>query len=196
MDGIEKGLDGVAGGSTVLVGIPPTDGMGADPSRGIGENDTLLMYAEIHDVSIPLERAEGEAVEPADGLPTVELAEDGAPTITVPDTEPPTELVAQTLIKGSGPAIKDGQALAVHYAGAIWDSGEVFGSTWESGTPATLTYPDDVIDGWAEGLAGQTVGSQVLLVIPPDKAYPEGTPDGAIKAGDTIVFVVDILSAR
>jgi peptidylprolyl isomerase len=44
-------------------------------------------------------------------------------------------------------------------------------------------------------LVGQPVGSQVLLVVPPDKGYPEGSPDGSIKPGDTLVFVVDILDA-
>ena len=34
MAGVYKGLDGVPAGSRVLVGIPPTDGLGADPSAG------------------------------------------------------------------------------------------------------------------------------------------------------------------
>ena len=50
--------------------------------------------------------------------------------------------------------------------------------------------------GWDEGLVGQTVGSQVLLVVPPDKGYgTTGSSDGAIKGTDTLVFVVDILDA-
>ena len=196
MDGVEKGLEGVPAGSTVLVGIPPTDGLGADPSQGVTETDSLLLYAEIHEVRTPLARAEGEPVEPVDGLPTVELADDGAPTITVPDTDPPAELVAQPLIEGDGAEVEAGQSITVHYTGVTWEGGEVFDSSWEIGTPATFDIgTGDVIPGWDEGLVGQTVGSQVLLVVPPDKGYPEGSPDGSIKAGDTIVFVVDILDA-
>lgn len=53
-----------------------------------------------------------------------------------------------------------------------------------------------VIKGWDTGLVGQTVGSRVLLVIPPAGGYGSA---GASKAGvngtDTLVFVVDILAA-
>ncbi len=35
----------------------------------------------------------------------------------------------------------------------------------------------------------------MLLVIPPDKGYPQGSPDGSIKGTDTLVFVIDILDA-
>ncbi len=53
-----------------------------------------------------------------------------------------------------------------------------------------------VIAGWDEGLVGQTVGSQVLLVVPPDKGYgTAGNTDAGIKGTDTLVFVVDILDA-
>ncbi len=51
-----------------------------------------------------------------------------------------------------------------------------------------------VITGWDTGLVGQTVGSQVLLVVPPDQGYGASGTTG-IKGTDTIVFVVDILDA-
>jgi peptidylprolyl isomerase len=196
MAGIYKGLLGVPAGSRVLVGIPPTDGLGEDPSQGVLENDTLLFFAEVIDVRTPLARAEGEAVEPVAGQPTVELAEDGAPTITLPDAEPPTKLIVQPLIEGTGAEVEAGQTITVHYTGVLWDDGTVFDSSWERGTPATFEIGTGaVIPGWDEGLVGQTVGSQILLVVPPAKGYPEGSPDGSIKPDDTIVFVVDILDA-
>jgi len=49
-----------------------------------------------------------------------------------------------------------------------------------------------VIAGWDSGLVEQPVGSQVLLVVPPQMAYG-GTEDEL--AAETLVFVVDILSA-
>ena len=192
--GIYDGLNGVPTGSRVLVGIAPGDGPGADPAQGIEENDTLLFVADVHEVRTPLTRAEGEPVEPEPGLPTVELAEDGAPTITVPDAEPPADLIVQPLIEGDGAVVEAGQTITVHYTGVIWDTGEVFDSSWESGSPATFEIgTGKVIPGWDEGLVGQTVGSQILLVIPPAKGYPEG--QGSIKPTDTLVFVVDILDA-
>jgi peptidylprolyl isomerase len=196
MAGIYDGLNGVPTGSRVLVAISPTDRLGAEDTEGVLASDTLLFVADVHDVRVPLARAEGEAVEPAAGLPTVELADDGAPTITVPDADPPAELVVQPLIEGDGAVVEAGQTITVHYTGVIWDTGAVFDSSWERGAPSTFQIgAGAVIPGWDEGLVGQTVGSQILLVIPPAKGYPEGSPDGSIKGTDTIVFVVDILAA-
>lgn len=50
LPGIYKGLDGVTAGSRVLVGIAPADGLGADPTAGVRDTDTLLFFAEIIDV--------------------------------------------------------------------------------------------------------------------------------------------------
>jgi peptidylprolyl isomerase len=52
------------------------------------------------------------------------------------------------------------------------------------------------VAGFGQALVGQTVGSQVLVVIPPALGYGPsgGTPDGSIGATDTIVFVIDILA--
>jgi len=194
--GLYQGLDGVTGGSRVLVGIAPADGAGADPANDVLETDSLLFFADVQDVRVPLQRAEGTAVTPPAGLPTVVLGDDGAPTISVPDGDPPGEVVAQPLIEGTGTVVEAGQTITVHYMGALWADGSVFDSSWEGGTPATFAIgTGEVIAGWDEGLVGRTVGSQVLLVVPPAKGYPEGTPDGSISATDTLVFVVDILDA-
>ena len=52
-----------------------------------------------------------------------------------------------------------------------------------------------VVPGFAQALEGQTVGSQILAVIPPELGYGEAGNEGAgIKGTDTLVFVVDILA--
>ncbi len=51
----------------------------------------------------------------------------------------------------------------------------------------------EVIEGWEQGLLEQSVGSQVLLVVPPDLAYGATTNP---LAGETLVYVVDILDAQ
>jgi peptidylprolyl isomerase len=192
-----KRLIGTPTGSRVLVAIAPKDGLakaasGSDPT--IQKDDTLLF---LFDVRQSLKRAAGAAVAPVAGLPTVKLAKDGAPTITMPKSDPPTNLVAQPLIKGNGPVVTAGQKINVQYTGAVWRDGKVFDSSWKRGE--SITFPigtGDVIAGWDEGLVGQTVGSQVLLVVPPDKGYgADGRPQGGIKGTDTMVFVVDILGA-
>ena len=52
-----------------------------------------------------------------------------------------------------------------------------------------------VIAGWNQGLAGQRVGSRVLLVVPPRLGYGKAGNPPAITGKDTLVFVVDILAA-
>jgi peptidylprolyl isomerase len=55
-----------------------------------------------------------------------------------------------------------------------------------------------VIQGWSNGLPGVRVGSRVMLVIPPALAYGPtgGQASAGIKKNDTLVFVIDILSAH
>lgn len=139
-------------------------------------------------------RAEGTAVEPEAGLPTVELADDGQPTVTIPaDYEEPTELVVAPLIEGDGAEVTKDQTVTVQYAGCLLD-GTSFDSSWSRGTPTSFPL-NGVIPGWTNGIAGQKVGSQVLLVVPADQGYGE-QENGAIPANSTLVFVVDILEAK
>ncbi len=87
----------------------------------------------------------------------------------------------------------------VQYVGAIWRNGYVFDSSWKRSQPFGFTIgasPSQVILGWDKGLVGQTVGSRVMLVIPPADGYGKtGSPQAKIKGTDTLVFVVDILGA-
>jgi peptidylprolyl isomerase len=200
LGGVHTALDGVKVGSRVLVAIAPEDAFGpdgGDPESGVEADDTLLFLLDLLEVRTPLARAEGKEVDPVEGQPTVELDADGAPTITVPDTDPPTELVAQPLIEGEGDVVESGQTITVHYTGVLWDTGEVFDSSWESGTPVSFPIgTGGVIPGWDKGLVGQPIGSQVLLVIPPADGYGDQGSGDTIPPGATLVFVVDILDAH
>ncbi|MDR1152091.1 MAG: FKBP-type peptidyl-prolyl cis-trans isomerase [Bifidobacteriaceae bacterium] len=141
-------------------------------------------------------RASGEAVAPAAGLPVVTLADDGTPSIEVPaGTEPPAELTAQTLIKGGGADVAEGAQVSVQYAGWLWDGTE-FDSSWgRGGAPLDARLASgELIEGWVQGLVGQTVGSQVMLIIPPALGYGEADM-GTIPPNSTLIFVVDILDA-
>ncbi|MFE6236375.1 FKBP-type peptidyl-prolyl cis-trans isomerase [Cellulosimicrobium sp. NPDC057862] len=138
------------------------------------------------------DRAEGEAVTPAEGLPVVTLDDTGKPSIEIPEGyTAPTELVVQPLIKGTGPEVTEDQTVIAHYTGWKLD-GEQFDSSWDRGEPSTFPL-SGVVAGWTQGLSGQTVGSQVLLVIPPSLGY--GASEGHELQNETLVFVVDILAA-
>jgi len=201
--GLVRGLIDVPVGSRVLITIAPQDAFqaqGGIPDAGIEADDTIIFVVDVLDATTPaapLDRAEGAAVDPVDGLPTVELDDTGKPTITLPEGDPPTELVAQVLIEGDGPEVESGQTITAHYTGLIWRTGEEFDSSWDRGEPSEFPVGvGGVIAGWDEGLVGQTVGSQILLVIPPDQGYgADGNPRIDVNGTDTLVFVVDILAA-
>ncbi len=176
-------------GVRILVAVP-----GAEATEVSDAYPSMVMVLEVLDaVDVPT-RAEGEPVEPPDGLPVVTLAEDGEPSIEIPeDIVEPDELVVQTLIKGDGPVVETGQYVNLHYNGWLWD-GTLFDSSWQSGSPFSAPIgQSQLIAGWDQGLVGQTVGSQVLLVIPPELGYGA---DGynEIPPDSTLVFVVDLLS--
>src|SRR5262249_57552685 len=103
------------------------------------------------------------------------------------------------LIRGRGRRGAAGNTVVVQYVGAIWRNGYQFDSSWKRSQPFGFTIgasPSQVIKGWDQGLAGQTVGSRVMLVIPPAYGYGKtGSPQAHIKGTDTLVFVVDILGA-
>lgn len=198
--GMVDGLSGVTVGSRVLIAIPPKDGYGTTgaPDAGIGPTDTLLFVIDVKSASTVLKRAAGTAVKAKAGLPKVTLeAKTGKPTITVPKGKAPTSLVVQPLINGTGAKVVKGQTITVHYTGVIWPGGKAFDSSWTKDSPASFPIGiGKVITGWDQGLVGKKVGSQILLVIPPDKGYGvTGKPEAGIKGTDTLVFVVDILDA-
>ncbi|MDN3311468.1 FKBP-type peptidyl-prolyl cis-trans isomerase [Microbacterium oryzae] len=138
----------------------------------------------------------GEEQEPTAGLPTVELAEDGAPTITIPEgAEAPETTELSTLKAGDGATVDEGDAVLVQYTGVKLSDGSVFDSSWESGTPAQF-QTTGVVEGFKKALEGQKVGSQVLAVIPPVEGYGEGEINDTDLVGETLVFVVDILATQ
>jgi peptidylprolyl isomerase len=186
-------------GGRVVVAIAPKDGLAKRlKSKNVKQTDTLLFVIDAKTVRTPLPKATGDAVAPVAGLPTVVLAAGGKPTITIPQgVTAPTTLVSQVLIKGTGPVVAAGQTITVHYTGVIWGTGKQFDSSWDRGQTVDFVIgKGSVIAGWDEGLVGQTVGSQVLLVVPPDKGYgTAGQTSAGISGTDTLVFVVDILDA-
>ena len=50
------------------------------------------------------------------------------------------------------------------------------------------------MQGFTDAVVGETVGSQVIAVLPPSVAYGEGEINDADLTGQTLVFVIDILA--
>ena len=189
--GFSKGLAGQHKGSRVLVAMPGQDGydpMGGNPQAGIEVGDTLIFVVDLVDVQ--LAGPEGSAVPPKAGLPTV-TDKGGKPEITIPESAPPTSLEVQPLIKGKGKKIGANDTITFNYLWVRWSDGKVLEESY-SGKPANAPL-SGLLPGMVKGLEGQTVGSRVLLVIPPADGYPDGNATPSIKPGETLVMVVDLL---
>ncbi|WP_240644209.1 FKBP-type peptidyl-prolyl cis-trans isomerase [Antribacter gilvus] len=173
-----EALDGVRVGARLLV-IDEADGV------------PVLLVVDV----LPT-RAAGTEVQSPEGLPRVTRHQDGEPQISVPwETEPPQELVALPLVRGTGAQVEAGQIVTVEFTAVAWSTGEIFETTWEPGEPpqSSMVGIGQLVEGWDQGLLEKTVGSQVLLVVPPNLGFAD---TASPLAGETLVYVVDILDSH
>ena len=202
LPGLESALVGKKVGSRILAVIPPAQGYGTSGNSqlGITGSTTLVFVIDVLKSYSDTAGATGATESSGGGtLPTVSAKAGTAPTLTFPSSSPPTALVTKTLVKGSGPKVVKGEYVIAQYTGYIWRTKKVFGSSWSSGSPFGFVIgasPEQVIPGWDKGLEGQTVGSRVMLSIPPAEGYGSaGASQAGITGKDTLVFVVDIIDA-
>jgi peptidylprolyl isomerase len=119
------------------------------------------------------------------------------PEIDFPDGPPPSDLEVTDLTEGSGPEATAGSTVSVHYVGVAHSTGEEFDASYNRGAPLDFRLGvGQVISGWDQGVQGMKVGGRRKLVIPPDLAYGDRGAGGAIKPGETLIFVVDLLAVR
>jgi peptidylprolyl isomerase len=175
-------------------------GEGGRPDIGIGNKDAVLAIVDImgrSETVPPLDGPQGEEKKPAAWAPEV-VEKDGVVTgLDFSTAHKPTgKLIATTLVKGDGAKVKAGQTLTVDYLGQVYNADKPFDESY-SGDPAEFPIGvGQVISGWDERLVGRTVGSRVILEIPPEDGYGEqGNEQAGIKGTDTLFFVVDILGA-
>jgi FKBP-type peptidyl-prolyl cis-trans isomerase len=201
LPGLSKALIGQKVGSRVLAVIPPAEAFGTTGNSeiGVGAKDTVIFVVDMlktfdNTVGVP-----GKQTSNGGGtLPTVVAGAAGkTPTITIPKTAAPKALEVKDLIKGTGAKVTKGQFIVVQYTGMNWRTKKIFDSSWSRSEPwGTPIGEGQVISGWDKGLVGQTVGSRVLLVIPPADGYGKtGSSAAGIKATDDLVFVIDIIAA-
>lgn len=166
-------------GSRVVATAPSTD-------------STPAVVYVLDVLSVVPTAAWGDPQPPAAGFPTVELADDGEPTVTVSGGDAPATTQVEVLKKGPGATVASGDTVLVQYTGVLLSDGTVFDSSWQKGGVPVSFTTTGVVTGFAKALEGQTVGSQVLAVIPPAEGYGD-TEQNGIPANSTLVFVVDIL---
>ncbi|GAA5197628.1 FKBP-type peptidyl-prolyl cis-trans isomerase [Microbacterium jejuense] len=189
--GFDTALHCATAGSRIAVALSPDD-MAADVATSFGLKDDDSVVAVLDIRKVYLASATGALqFNSGFGLPSVVRAPGGRPGITIPSGTPaPEDLVIQTLIKGDGDEVTGDEPVRVHYTGVVWGADESFDSTWD-GQAASVTL-DSVVPGFADAIKGQTVGSQVMVVIPPELGYKD-QEKASIPANSTLVFVIDIL---
>jgi peptidylprolyl isomerase len=125
------------------------------------------------------------------------VAELQKPEIDFPDGEPPIELIIVDEIVGDGTVATPGRTVRAHYVGVAFSSGEEFDSSWSRGDPLSFKLGvGQVIAGWDQGIEGMQVGGRRKLTIPAHLAYGDRGAGGAIKPGETLIFVVDLVEVR
>jgi peptidylprolyl isomerase len=122
------------------------------------------------------------------------------PTLTVPNTPAPSKLTTDVLTQGSGPAVKVGQTIVVNYLGQTWAPKDgkpnVFDNSYDRGQVAGFPIGvQGLIAGWNKTLPGQKAGTRLLLTIPPADGYGTAKNESQPLAGETLLFVVDVIAS-
>ncbi len=139
------------------------------------------------------------------GFPSVVTSGSGVPGITLDLQEPPTTLKYEVVRRGSGAKLKAGQSVLLQVQGIEWSDPApttTFDSTWTpESSPRVYTLKADVANtagysldpGSVKALTGQTVGSQIEVVVPAKYGYPSGKAPSGYPTKSTLIFVYDIL---
>ena len=98
--------------------------------------------------------------------------------------------------KGTGPQLKAGDTVILHYTGLL-TNGTKFDSSRDSNEPLAFKLgAGQVIKGYDEGVAKLSVGDQAILVIPSNIAYGAKGAGGVIPPNSTLIFVVEIVDVK
>ncbi len=108
----------------------------------------------------------------------------------------PRVTTIEDLKVGTGPAVKAGDLVMVHYVGRL-AGGKAFDSSKDRGQPFEVGVGRGmVIKGWDVGLVGMQVGGVRRLVVPPEEAYgTKGVPP-VIPPSSTLFFEVELIAIK
>ncbi len=192
-----EGVEGQRIGSRVALAASAETAFGpqGNTSLNIGNKDTVLTIIDI--ISGIEDDTDGKELKAPAWAPGLE-GDDEAPTgFDFAGTPKPTDKLQQaTLVQGEGPVVAQGQTIAVNYLGQVYEGAKPFDESFSANPASFAIGTGGVIKGWDQALVGKTVGSRVVMAIPPELGYgKQGNKDAGIKGTDTLYFVVDILGA-
>ena len=192
-----EGIEGQTVGSRVAVAASAETAFGeqGNPQVGIGNKDTVLTVIDL--LGTVADGPEGADQQAPGWAPSLVGDEESPTALDFSGTPKPTgKLQTGVLVKGEGDVVEKGQTIAVDYLGQVYGGKEPFDESYSSQATSFPIGVGQVVKGWDQALVGQTVGSRVMLAIPPALGYGKGGNEQAgIKGTDTLYFVVDILGA-
>jgi FKBP-type peptidyl-prolyl cis-trans isomerase len=118
-------------------------------------------------------------------------------TITGPSPTGTAPFSSTDLVVGNGAVAVAGQAVVVNYAGWLYSdtAPENKGTQFDSGNNVRFQLGASVIAGWSQGVPGMRVGGRRRLVIPPELAYGNSSPDfSRIPRNATLLFEIELVS--
>lgn len=172
-------------------------GLFGEQALGLDPAQTLVVVADIA-LAFP-SKANGTDQIPQAKYPSVVLAPNGRPGLTFADSDVPEGLGGIALKQGNGTEVAEGDQIIANIMGVVWNGKTTFLSSWENNAPMTLAVSplaadgSGMVPGLLSAVVGQKVGSQLLVVASGADSFPTGTEPTGVSAGDTVVFVVDIL---
>jgi peptidylprolyl isomerase len=170
-------------------------GAAGNAQLGIGNKDTVLV---IVDLASGIDDGPTGTRPPApEWVPSLEFKKgviSGFDFKGVP--EPTAELQKAVLFEGDGAVVETGNAVVVRYLGQVYGGKKPFDENFSTGTPTSFAIGTGaVIKGWDQALVSATVGTRMVIAVPPELGYgEEGKPDAGIKRTDTLYFVIDVLA--
>jgi len=124
----------------------------------------------------------------------VEMDKDtGKPIVTTP-----SGLKYVDLVVGPGPAVKQGDHVAVKYVGKLLDGTTFDASANHPEMGPTFNYVQGVtslIPGWTEGTSTMKVGGKRKLIIPPQLGYGMQGAGDVIPPNATLIFEIEVVSS-
>ena len=100
----------------------------------------------------------------------------------------------QIISEGNGPQPKETDQVTVNYRGTLVDGTE-FDSSYKRGVTATFPV-NGMMKGWGEVLPLMMTGAKRQLFVPASMAYGEQRADRDIPPNVTLVFKIELLSAK
>jgi peptidylprolyl isomerase len=119
-----------------------------------------------------------------------------APKVSVSSPIKVDKPVTQVIKAGTGNPVQAGQEALLHIYLANGKDGKKAATTYDQGVPIDVKMDESsLFKAVVDALVGKPRGSRVAIAAPVKQIYgPQGASQIGLKASDTVVFVVDVMS--